>query len=114
MFSTSSRPLFPLTDRVLCRLELAEAHELDPHLQSDYRIAWITVLFASHGEPMPDVQASYLVLGLHPEKVWPAIVERRKALLGSWYEQFWGAALPPKKPPQSEIFAYRSARKLAA
>jgi hypothetical protein len=68
-------------------------------LQSDLRIAWITVLNAARGDPQPHVAATYAVLGLHPDKVWPAIVERRKRLLGSLYEVVWGEeALPPKKP----------------
>jgi hypothetical protein len=96
------------TRRVLKRLELAEAHELNPHLQCDIRIAWITVLHAARGYSRPHVSASYTVLGLSPDKVWPAIVAKRKARLGIHYEQFFGgwkgessAALPPKKPAQS-------------
>jgi hypothetical protein len=91
----------PLTERILARLERAERREPNPHLQADYRIAWITVLRASRGELWPHVTATYEVLGLHPEKVWPAIVARRKALLGPLYEAFYGVSLPPKKPPQS-------------
>jgi hypothetical protein len=90
-----------LARRVLYRIAYAEARELNPHFQSDYRIAWITVLFASRGYPQPDVAASYAVLGLHPAKIWPAIIERRKALLGAAYDSFWGDAWPPKKPAQS-------------
>jgi hypothetical protein len=89
-----------LARRILSRLEAAESREPNPHLQDDYRIAWITVLRASRGEQIPHVSASYAVLGLHPEKVWPAIVERRKALLAAAYES--AACLPPKKPVQSE------------
>jgi hypothetical protein len=87
--------------RVLSRLEDAELREVNPHFQDDYRIAWITVLRASRGELGAAVSASYAVLGLHPEKVWPAIVERRKAQLGMLYEEIWGVSSPPKKPAQS-------------
>jgi hypothetical protein len=97
-----SEPIhFPLSERILSRLERAEAHEPNPHLQADYRIAWITVIRASRGELWPHVTATYEVLGLHPDKVWPAILARRKALLGPLYEAFYGVSLPPKKPPQS-------------
>ena len=79
-------------------MEDAEAREVNPHFQADHRIAWITVLRASRGELGAATSATYAVLGLHPEKVWPAILERRKAQLGVL---FFGLALPPKKPAQS-------------
>lgn len=93
-----------LVRRILARLERVEWEEPNPNFQDDYRIAWITVLRASRGERIPHVSATYAVLGLHPDKVWPAIVARRKALLGSEYYKFFPAAeqrLPPKKPAQS-------------
>lgn len=89
------------TEGVLSYLEAAEAAELNPHLCADIRIAWITVLFASRGYKQPHVAATYAVLGLHPDKVWLAIVDRRKKMLGQWYEEFWGESSPPKKPVQS-------------
>jgi hypothetical protein len=92
-------PTPALVRRILSRLEDAEAHEVNPHLQTDYRISWITVLRASRGELGAHRSASYAVLGLHPEKVWPAIVARRKAQLGGFYEEFFGGS--PKKPAQS-------------
>ena len=88
----------PLVSRVLRRLEDAETREVNPHFQTDYRIAWITVLRAARGELGAHISASYAVLGLHPSKVWPAIVARRRALLGS---EIWGVTLPPKKPATS-------------
>ena len=94
-----------LARRILFRLEVAEARELNPHLQTDYRIAWLTVLLASRRIRAPDVEASYRVLGLHPAKVWEAIVWNRKARLGRFYEEFWGVPLPPKKPVTSEKFS---------
>jgi hypothetical protein len=104
-----SPPPRTITRRVLARLAEAELRELNPHLQCDVRIAWITVSFAARGDPAPDVDATYAVLGLHPQKVWPAIVARRKALLGPLYEEFWGAGLPPKKPVQSVRWAREGA-----
>lgn len=102
----------PFSRRVLLRLEQAEAREPNPHLQADYRIAWITVWYAARGDPMPEIAAAYRVLGLHPTKVWPAIVARRHALLGACYGLFWAEALPPKKPPQ-RAFLDRRAPKAA-
>lgn len=99
----------PLTERVLARLDDLEWREANPHYQDDYRIAWITVLRASRGETIPHVSATYSVLGLHPEKVWPAIVERRRAILGPLYEEFFGVALPPKKPVSSVRTVFRRA-----
>jgi len=78
----------PLAERVLVRLEAAEQKESDLWLRDDIRIAWITVLEASRGNPQPHVDATYKVLGIHPDKVWPAILERRKALLGR-QERLW-------------------------
>jgi len=69
-------------ERVMLRLEQFEARELNPHLRDDIRIAWITTLYASQGNPQSHVDATYRVLGLHPDKVWPAILARREALLG--------------------------------
>ena len=83
---------------------------MNPHLRDDYRIAWITVRIAARGEPAPFVTATYAVLGLHPDKVWPAVVARRRALLGARYAEWWGEALPPKKPAQS----VKSAARIAA
>ena len=102
---TSALPL--ATGRILARLETAEWHESNLHYQDDYRIAWITTLRASRGESIPHVSATYAVLGLHPDKVWPAILERRKFLLGAAYRALCGEefpfseSLPPKKPVRS-------------
>lgn len=75
------------TFSILDYLASAEMREEDVWLRDDVRIAWITVLNASQGSPIPHIEASYAVLGLHPDKVYPAIVARREALLG-----------PSKKP----------------
>lgn len=94
-----------LTRRVLARLEKAEAKEPNPHFRHDYRIAWITALRAGRGEARSHISATYAVLGLHPNKVWPAILARRKALLGASYDTFMQDGFPapssPKKPVQS-------------
>lgn len=81
----------PLVRRVLKRLWRAEVCELNPHFQTDYRIAWITTLLAARGDPAPHVAATVTVLGLHPSKIWPARIARRKALLGRAYPLFYDA-----------------------
>lgn len=114
-------PASPLSRRILLRLEQAKAKELDLHLQDDIHIAWLIVLYLLRGDAVectPHVLASYRVLGMHPDKVWPWIVGWRKAKLGSsysiWYDEHSNrrseserasivAALPPKKPVQMEL-----------
>jgi len=95
----------PLANRILSRLEQAESNEQNPHFQTDYRIAWITVLNAARGEPEPFLWATLRVLGCPPAEVWPRIVAERRRRLGPLYEQFFGedrgVLLPPKKPPVS-------------
>lgn len=80
-----------LTNRVLVQLAKAETKEPDPWMRDDIRIAWITVKWAAEGVPdwcwyrtdPPYVAATRQVLrGLRPDQVWPAILARRKALLG--------------------------------
>ena len=83
-----------LSERVLARLEKAERQESDPWLRDDIRIAWISVLEASRGNPQPHVDDTYRVLGIHPDKVWPAILARREALLGKNFGLI-GADGPP-------------------
>jgi hypothetical protein len=72
-----------LAERVLVRLQQSEVKEIDPWMRDDIRIAWIATLEASRGNQQPNIDATYRVLGLHPDKVWPAICARRAALLGS-------------------------------
>src|ERR1700735_2365131 len=91
--------IHPLSRRILARLATAENQEPDPWLRDDLQIARLTVLHAARGDAVgcaPHVLASYEVLGLHPDKVWPAIQARRKAL-GPLTISY----LPPKKPAQS-------------
>lgn len=104
-----------LVRRVLARLWQSEVCELNPHFQADYRIAYITLVFAQRDVPNPMVNACYLVLGVHPAKVWRRIVARRKALLGKEYPLFYDEAdnwrteplpdpwvsQPPRKPVRS-------------
>ncbi len=104
-------PATRLARRVIARLAQAEVQELNPHYRDDLRIARLTVAYAASGEAVlcsPHVLASYMVLGLHPDRVWPAIQERRAAL--GINEKFWGWNLPPKKPPVSAVV--RSQQKL--
>src|SRR5579871_4708639 len=89
---------------VLDYLWQQELKEHDPWVRDDLRISWITVLNASRGHLQPFVDATYCVLGLHPSKVYSAILARQRALL----RQMEGAqlslplvCLPPKKPPAS-------------
>lgn len=91
-----------LSERVLARLNQAEDREPNVWFRDDIRIAWITVLRAARGEAIPHVTATYAVLGLHPDKVWPAIMARRRAQLGTLYEAFYPfETAPPKKPSAS-------------
>jgi hypothetical protein len=92
-----------LAQRILFRLEQAEWRESDPHFRDDLRIA---VLRSDRGERLPHVSASYAVLGLHPDKVWPAILARRRALLGI-------ESSPAKKPVQSVRAAEGSKKQTA-
>lgn len=90
-----------LSERVLVCLEKAERAEIDPWLRDDIRIAWITTLYAARGNPQPHVDATYRVLGIHPDQVWPHIVARRQAMLGSDYPKFFGGISSPRKPVRS-------------
>ncbi|MGB6774613.1 MAG: hypothetical protein WBE45_09560 [Terriglobales bacterium] len=94
----------PIVERILARLEDAEWCEVNPHFQDDIRIAWLTVLHAARDDCLlctPHVWATYMVVGLHPDNVWPSIVARREFLLG--------ASSPPKKPVQSVRLPQRKA-----
>jgi hypothetical protein len=89
----------PLSRRVLSRLAVATANELDLWLRDDVKIAHRTVLHAAYGDAVlcsPDVLSSYEILGIHPEKVWPAIQARSDAL-----GPLDVAEAPPKKAAQS-------------
>jgi hypothetical protein len=90
-----------LVHRILSRLASAEAKEPDPWLRDDIRIARLTVVHAARGDAVgcsPHVLSSYEVLGLHPDKVWPAIQARKEAQGSPPFEEVCDA---PKKPSQS-------------
>jgi hypothetical protein len=101
------------SEQVLVYLEQAEKKEIDPWLRDDIRIAWITTLEASRGNLQPFIDATYRVLGCHPDQVWPRIVARRKAMLGVHYDDFYGEGSSPKKPVQSVTLARERIRKRA-
>ena len=80
-----------LADRILARLIQSEAHEPDVSLRDDYRQTFIGLSLAvkkrgapaATEDPRRDfIEASYVMYGLHPDQLWPAIIERRQALLG--------------------------------
>jgi len=104
-------PSVDFSDRLLVRLVEAEEREPDAWFRDDYRIARVTVGLARKGSPIPHIEATYAVLGVHPDQVWPRIVARRHAILGAEYEAFFGGASSPKKPVGSvslEEFKRRS------
>jgi len=72
-----------LTDRILARLIFAEAHEPNAHLKDDYRQSQVCVILAEKGSPIPFMESSYICYGLHPAKVWSAILRNREAWLGT-------------------------------
>lgn len=75
-----------LPERIFARLIQLEAHEPDVWLRDDYRQSFITLHLALEGNPQPFVSASYQMYGVHPDKLWAARIEKRKALLGPLYE----------------------------
>lgn len=75
-----------LIDRVLARLVQLEAHEPNLHLKDDYRQSFITLTLASRGNTAPFIVASYQMYGLHPDKVWEKMQDRRRAMLGIDFE----------------------------
>jgi hypothetical protein len=96
------RTIPAIVRRILSRLSAAKSQEPDLWIRDDIEIARLTLLHAALGDSgccPPHVLASYEVLGLHPGKVWPKILERRKALMGPLYKELWSE--PPKKPPRS-------------
>jgi hypothetical protein len=70
------------SDRVLARLIQCEAREVNPHLRDDYRQAFITLALAQQGSPLPFVEASYRMYGVHPDQVWPKMMACRRWMLG--------------------------------
>jgi hypothetical protein len=74
-------------DRILAELTWKAAHEPNAHLADDYRQAMVAIILAAKGKSVPFVESSYICYGLHPDKVYQAIIERRKALLGPLYDE---------------------------
>ena len=132
-----------LADRVLARLIQSEAHEACPHFRDDYRqtfIALSLVLKSSsdalrtpagstplkqheadqsywtpHSLPMYFIEASYRMYGLHPDKVYPAILARRQAMLGPSGESAPQNPVAPALPgPISPKKAVQSVKEEAA
>lgn len=100
-----------LTGRVLLRLEQAEARELNPHLRDDLRIAWVTTLLAAREHADPHVNASYKILGLHPDQVAAAHEARRRAKLGNHYSSFYDEAGNLRPEDLAKLFAGGSSPK---
>jgi len=98
-----------LIDRILARLVSAEAHEPNAHLKDDYRQAQVALLLAEKGSAAPFVESSYICYGLHPDRVFDAMVRHREALLGPFYNaaqssgsQVGSSSLPSlAKPPDA-------------
>lgn len=80
-------------EHILAYLASAEQAEPDVWARDDYRIAWLTVLYCANSRPTPWAWAFNQVVGGHPSKVIPQLVERARkhAVLG----------LPPKKSAAS-------------
>lgn len=98
-------PQVELCDRVVVRLVEAEAKESDAWYRDDYRIARVTMGLVRTGSPIPYIEATYTVLGIHPDQVWPRIVARRGAMLGAEYSNLFGGISSPRKPARSVMLA---------
>lgn len=69
-------------NRILARLIQLEAHESQTHFKDDYRQAFITLSLAVKGNKQPFVCASYAMYGVHPDKLWKKMQDRKRAQLG--------------------------------
>lgn len=82
-----------LIAHTLAYLQRAELHEADPWLRDDIRQAWIALSTFERGQhpsfASAWVAASYRMYGLHPAKLFAAVCERRRALLGKDYARFY-------------------------
>lgn len=72
---------------VLDYLLWARDAEEHPWFRTDYQIAFRTCLNVGQGCPKPFVVASRETLGLHPDKIWPALVARSRWLLGNRFRE---------------------------
>jgi hypothetical protein len=103
-------------DRLLARLVQAEAHEDNLFYKQDYRQAAIVVSLADRGNPEPFVASSYACYGIHPDKLWPKLLAKRRAALGPEYSRWYDAAGnlrpdAPKKRSKSVIPATQAKEK---
>jgi hypothetical protein len=121
-----------LSERVLARLVQAEAHEPDVSLRDDIRQTFVALSLAirsdvgalkasamdapakgheadrtgpPHPLPMCFIRASYSMYGLHPDKVWPAILAKRKALIGPEFTQLRQLPSPGKSKEERKKLA---------
>jgi len=99
-----------LIARAAKRILEAEIREPDAWLQDDYRIARTTLGFARAGSPAPHVEATYAVVGCHPDQVWSRMMARREAMVGAasrqlFSEEFFGGISSPRKPVRSVTVA---------
>ena len=102
-----------LSESICDYLASQKNDEVNLGFEDEYQIAFLTVLYAARGYSHPHVIASYETLGLHPDRVYQAIKDRRRALLGTLYDEMYPeqeaglltgptpTALPPRKAPQS-------------
>lgn len=84
----------PDIQRVIAQLIQAEAHEPNLHFKADYRQTMIAMCAVDVRRDVSTglaalVAASYHMYGKHPDKLWPAIVARRKADLGKEYSRWY-------------------------
>lgn len=80
------------SERVLDRLWQARDEERNHHLLDDLIVAWQTVSLAAQGSPIPFVEASYNVLGCHPDYVFQRLMARRRWNLGLEYSLWFDDA----------------------
>ena len=79
-----------ITDRVIEHLARMEMREPNAHLRDDYRQARLIMAYARDHSPMPVIEASYKLFGVHPDCVWQRISAMQKAILkeehGQWFD----------------------------
>lgn len=78
-----------MTDRVIEQLARMEMREPNAHLRDDYRQARLIMIYARDHNPMPVVQASYELFGVHPDCVWQRISAMQKAVLKEEHDQWF-------------------------
>lgn len=79
---------FPLELRAVADYLLwARDAEEQAWFRDDYQIALRTCLNLGKGYPNPFVLACRETLGLHPDKVWPAMIARKRWLLGTTFRE---------------------------